>query len=57
MDGKTCAAKLKKQGSDTEFFSLDEHGNDTEDVIENEDDDSLYDGEPKVKKVKKDKFK
>lgn len=31
MTGKQAADELKKQGSDTEFFMLDENGNDIED--------------------------
>lgn len=34
MDGKTCAIKLQEQGTDTEFFCLDEHGQDTEDALD-----------------------
>lgn len=31
LDGKTAAKELQKQGSDPEFFRLDEDGNDLED--------------------------
>ena len=50
MDGKTAANKLKEQGSDPEFFCLDDHGHDTEDVFdENEEDD-----EGEIHKLKRD---
>lgn len=34
LSGHRMALYLKRQGSDPEFFGLDEHGNDIEEVVE-----------------------
>jgi len=50
LDAKTCAEKLKAQGSDPDFFCLTIHGHDTEDAedyLDDEDEDDI-----KVRKLK-----
>ncbi len=51
MDSKTCVAKLKEQGSEPDFFLLDEHGHDLEEDIFSEEED---DDDCEIKKLKKD---
>ncbi|HWY35604.1 MAG TPA: hypothetical protein VNX68_13235 [Nitrosopumilaceae archaeon] len=56
MDSKTCADKLKAQGSTPDFFMLDDHGHDIKEegghdwlgLEDDEDDDKV------IKKLKKD---
>jgi hypothetical protein len=51
MNGKTCAEKLQAQGSDPDFFSLNIHGHDTEELEEELDEDDETDS---IRKLKKD---